>query len=212
MRCIQHYYDSIKTNDNKKYLHENRCTWDFVNEMPITTKEGLNFIKNNMIGTEIFIHYIDSSKLMIKGIGNDVTHDEYTFRDEDVVPYKIEKVIFSKELLEQSIMVVEDVNKYRDYLVKISNNYNRGFLSLFITYDYTLNRTEIEKIIVAINNGKIKIGDDLYKYIRENNIVIKRIPLHKRIIKSFLGTINKKIFRQRYINKLNKYNYDLKHK
>ncbi len=209
MRCIQHYYDSIKTDDNKDYLHANRCTWDFVNERPITTIEGLNFIKTNMIGTEIFIHYIDSSKLKIKGIGNDVTHDEYTFRDKNVEPIKIEKVVFTKELLEQYIMLVTDVNKYRNYLVKISNNYNRGFLSLFITYDYTLNRAEIEKIIVAVNEGKIKIGDDLYKYIKDNNIIIKKIPLHKRIIKSFLGIINKIIFRYKYINILKKYDENL---
>ena len=210
MRCIQHYYDSVLTNENKEYLHENRCTWDFVNEKPITTKEGLNFIKSNMIGTEIFIHYIDSSKLKIKGIGNDATHDEYTFRDPNVVPYKIEKIIFSKELLEQCIMIVEDVNKYRDYLVKISNNYNRGFLSLFITYDYTLNRDEIEKIIVAINKGTIKIGDNLYDFIKENNVIIKKIPIFKRIKKSILGMINRNLLKNRYIKKLKKYNAYLK--
>ena len=210
MRCIQRYYDKIKNADNKKFLHENRCTWDFVNEKPITTKEGINFIINNMIDTEIYIHSFDPSKLKIKGIGNDVTHDEFTFRDYNVVPVDIEKIVFTKELLEQTLLIVEDVNKYRDYLVDISNNYNRGFLSLFITYDYTLNREEIEKIIVAISNGIVKIGDDLLKFINDNNVIIKRIPIRKRIKKSILGVINKKVFRYKYINKLKEYNDSLK--
>ena len=38
MRCIQRYYDGVKTNENRKYLHENRCTWDFVNEKPRRVK------------------------------------------------------------------------------------------------------------------------------------------------------------------------------
>ena len=210
MRCIQRYYDEIKSDDNKEYLHENRCTWDFVNERPIITKEGLNFVLDNMIGTEIFIHYFNPSLFKIKGIGNDVTHDEFTFRDKNVKPIKIDQIAFSKELLEQTLMVVEDVNKYRDYLVKISNNYNRGFLSLFITYDYTLNRTEIEKIIVAINKGIIKIGDDLYDFVEKNDIKIRKISLLKRILKSILGIINRKLLKKKYLNKLKKYNESLK--
>ena len=210
MRCIQRYYDGVKTNENRKYLHENRCTWDFVNEKPIITQEGLNFIIKNMLGTEIYIYSFDPSKLKIKGIGNDVTHDEFTFRDSNVVPIKVETVEFTKELLEQKLMIVEDVNKYRNYLVEISNNYNRGFLSLFITYDYTLNRDEIEKIIVAIDNGVIKIGDDLYDFVKNNNVRINKIPIIRRIIKSILGIINKKIFRFKYIDKLKKYNDSLK--
>lgn len=92
-------------------------------------------------------------------------------------------------------MIVNDVNKYRDKLVEISNYYNREFLSLFITCDYTLNRREIEKIIVSVEKGKIKIGDDIHKYVIENDIRIVKIPLLKRIKKSFLGMINKKIYR-----------------
>lgn len=212
MRCIQRYYDKVKTNENRMYLHSNRCTWDFVNEKPIITKEGLNYVLKNMIGTEIYIHYIDSSKLKNKGIGNDITHKEVTFRDKNVLPMKIEKITFTKELLENYLIVVEDVNKYRNYLVAISNNYNRGFLSLFITYDYTLNRDEIEKIITAVNNGVIKKGEDLYKFIKNNNVNIKKIPILKRIKKAFLGTINRNIFRYKYINKLKKYNEKLKQK
>lgn len=187
-----------------------RCTWDFVNEKPITTATGLDFIINNLVGMQIFIHYIDSSILKRKGIGNDITHDEFTFRDNNVVPIKIETITFTKELLEKYIMVVNDVNKYRNKLVEISNDYNRGFLSLFITYDYTLNRTEIEKIIVAISNGKIKVGDDLYKFVIENNIKISKIPLSKRIKKSILGIINKVLFKREYLEKLKKYDEKLK--
>ncbi len=205
MRCIQHYYDSIKTQENKDFLHTNRCTWDFVNERPITTKVGLDFIIDNMIGTNIYIHYIDVSTLKIKGIGNDVTHDEFTFRDSDVTPIKIETITFTKELLEEYLMIVNDVNAYRNKLVEISHNYNRGFLSLFITYDYTINRPEIEKIIVAIDEGKLKVGNDIEKYIKENNINIYKIPVLTRIKKSILGMINKKIFRAKYIDKMKKF-------
>ena len=211
MRCIQRYYSEIKTDDNRNFLHINRCTWDFVNEKPITTLDGLDFIIKKLKGTKIFIHYIDTSKLKIKGIGNDVTHDEFTFRDKNIVPIKIETITFTKKLLEDNIMIVNDVNKYRDKLVEISNYYNRGFLSLFITYDYTLNRREIEKIIVSIEKGKIKIGDDIHKYVIENDIRIVKIPLLKRIKKSFLGMINKKIFRKKYIEILKKYNDNLKY-
>ena len=209
MRCIQHYYDEIKNPDNREYLHNNRCTWDFVNEKAITTKEGLKFIINNLVGKKMYIHYIDSSKLKIKGIGNDATHNEVTFRDIDVVPIKIEEIDFTKEFFEENLMIVNDVNKYRKKLVEISNNYNRGLLSLFITYDYTLNREEIEKIIVAIAEGKIKIGDDLYKYIKDNNINICKIPLLKRIKKSVLGVFNKKMFKKKFIKKMKKYDLEL---
>lgn len=212
MRCIQHYYENIKTIDNKEFLHNNRCTWDFVNERPITTKMGLDFIINNMLGTEVFIHYIDSSKLKIKGIGNDVTHQEFTFRDNNVIPLKVETITFTKELLEEIILIVNNVNEYRNKLVEISKEYNRGLLSLFITFDYTLNRDEIEKIITAVSDGKIKVGDDLNNYVIKNNIKIIKIPVLKRLEKSILGLINKKIFRKKYIKILKNYDDDQKYK
>ena len=212
MRCIQRYYKSIKKEDNEVFLYNNRCTWDYINEKPITTKEGLKFIIERMQKIKIYIYHIDSKKLKIKGIGNDATHDEVTFRDSNIVPIKTETITLTKEILEKYIMIVNDVNKYRDYLVELSNNYNRGLLSLFITYDYTLNKKEIEKIIQAVKNEKIKTGDNLYKFIEENKIIIKKIPLIKRIKKSIIGTINKNIFRQKYIKKLKEYNSNLKEK
>ena len=102
-------------------------------------------------------------------------------------------------------MVVNDVNLYRNKLVEFSEFYNRGLLSLFIKYDYTLNRDEIEKIIIAIDEGRLKIGDDLKRFIVENNIKIKRIPLYKRLKKSILGAINKKFFRKKYKRELEKF-------
>ena len=205
MRCIQHYYDMVKNGANKSFLHNNRCTWDFINEKPITTKDGLEYIIKSLSGTKIYIHWIDSSRLKKKSIGNDVTHDEFTFRDSGVLPIKIETITLTSEELEKNLMVVNDVNLYRNKLVEFSEFYNRGLLSLFIKYDYTLNRDEIEKIIIAIDEGRLKIGDDLKRFIVENNIKIKRIPLYKRLKKSILGAINKKFFRKKYKRELEKF-------
>ncbi len=207
MRSIQNYYDKVKNDDNKDYLHKNRCTWDFINKRPITTKEGLEYITKNFANSTIYIHYIDAKKLKIKGIGNDITHNEFTFRDSGVIPIKIEEIVLTKEEIEKSLMIVNDVNEYRNELVKISKYYNRGLLSLFIKYDYTLNRNEIEKIIVAVNEKKLKTGDNLMEFIVRNNIDIKRIPLIPRIKKAILGSINK-LNSKKYIKELK--DFDLK--
>lgn len=205
MRTIQNLYDKRKTPENKEYLHQNRCTWDFINKRPITTKEGLKYITHNFSNTIIYIHFFDTKQLKIKGIGNDITHSEFTFRDANIKPIKIEKIILTKEELEKRIMIVSDVNKYRDELVKISKYYNRGLLSLFIKYDYTLNRQEIEKIIIAIKEKKLKIGDNLSDFISKNNIEIKKIPLLSRIKKAVLGSINK-LNRKKYLKELKEFN------
>lgn len=62
---------------------------------------------------------------------------------------------------------------------------------------------------MAISEGKIKVGDDLNKYVVNNNIKIIKIPLFIRLKKSFKGFINKRFKRKKYIEKLKKYNYEL---
>ena len=60
------------------------------------------------------------------------------------------------------------------------------------------------------NKGIIKIGDDLYDFVEKNDIKIRKISLLKRILKSILGIINRKLLKKRYLNKLKKYNESLK--
>lgn len=209
MRLIQNFYSEIKNEQNKKFLHINRCTWDFVNEKIITTKDGFQFIKENIIGKKVYIHTIDSACLKKKGIGNDITHKEYTFRDENVKPINIETIVIEENLLKDSILIVNDVNCYREECVHISSYYNRGFLSLFITYDYTINRDEIEKIIVAISNRSLAVGEDLSKFIKDNHVNIKKIPIRIRLKQAICGSINRVFFRKKIILRLRKFDENI---
>lgn len=205
MRMIQNLYKERKSIENIKFLNKNRCTWDFIYEQPITTKKGYEFILNNFVNQKIYIHTIDCKKIKKIGIGNDITHDEFTFRDNDIKPIKIDEIVLTEELLKNSMLIVQDVNVYREKLVELSQKYNRGFLSLFITFDYTINRKEIEKIINSIENGKLKVGENIAGYILENNIEIKKIPFFKRIEKAILGIIGRKFLREKYMKKLKNY-------
>lgn len=205
MRCIQDFYVKIRNNSNRKFLHKNRCTWDFINKKPVTTSEGFRFILNNIDNLKVFIHYIDYQKLKKKGIGNDITHNEFTFRDTNIVPIKIEQINLTYEELKHIFIIVDDVNEYRKKLVLISKYYNRGILSMFMKYDYTMNREEIEKIIVAKESSKLKIGDNLTEYMKENKIAINPTPLKCRIIQAILGSINKHFFTKKYMKRLSSY-------
>lgn len=206
MRLIQNYYSAIKNEDNKIFLHNNRCTWDFVNEKAITTEDGIKFIIKNVIGKRVYIHTFDSSTLKLKGIGNDITHNEFTFRDKNVKPIKIDTIILDEKKLKQAILIVQDVNKYRDELVKLSRYYNRGYLALFMNFDYTINRNEIEKIIIAINTRKLKVGEDINNFILNNNITIRRVPFITRVKKSLYGIISHIFLKRLFIKKLEKFN------
>lgn len=205
MRTIQNLYNKRKNIDNRDFLHQNRCTWDFVYERPVTTKKGYEFILNNFVNQKIYIHTIDCKKLKKIGIGNDITHNEFTFRDNGIKPMKIDEIILTEELLKNTLLIVKDVNSYREKLVELSKKYNRGFLSLFMTYDYTINRQEIEKIIKSIENEKLKIGENISHYILENNIKIKKVPFFKRLRKTISGMIGRTFLRERYIRELQKH-------
>jgi len=206
MRLIQNYYAKIKNEKNKVFLHNNRCTWDFINEKAITTQEGLDFILKNLLNQKIYIHIFDPSKLKLKGIGNDTTHNEFTFRDSNVKPIKINTVILNEKKLKQAIMIVQDVNKYRDELVRLSKYYNRGFNTLFIKFDYTINRNEIEKIIIAINDNKLNVGEDISDFIIKNNIKIKKIPVIVRFRNAICGIFSHTLLKKIFKMKLEKFN------
>ena len=111
--------------------------------------------------------------------------------------------------LKQAILIVNDVNKYRDELVKLSKYYNRGFWSLFINFDYTINRGEIEKLIVAINSNKLNVGENINDFILSQNIKNKKVTFIVRLKKSICGIINHIFFKKLFIKKLNKFNQSL---
>lgn len=210
MRLIQNYYSTIKNEDNQIFLHNNRCTWDFINEKAITTEEGFKFITDHLIGKKVYIHIFDSTKLVIKGIGNDITHNEFTFRDKNVKPIQIDTIILDEEKLKQTISIVNDINKYRDKLVELSKYYNRGFLTLFINLDYTINRSEIEKIIVAINMEKLNPGENISDFIETNNINIKKIRFIIRVKNSICGIMCHLFLRKLFIRKLKRFDLSIK--
>lgn len=205
MRVIQNLYNEKKETENREFLHENRCTWDFIYEQPITTQKGYKYIINNFLGQKIYLHTIDRKQLKMFGIGNDITHHEFTFRDSGIKPTKIDEITLTEELLKNMMLIVKDVNEYREKLVELSQKYNRGFLSLFITFDYTINRKEIEKIIIAIENGKLKVGEDITKYILDNDIKIKKISFLKRLKTAILGLIGRTFLKNKYKRKLKIY-------
>lgn len=197
MRFIQNYFRKIRNEKNTQDFYNNRCTWDYINKCPITTKKGMDNILKHIVGKKIYIHEINASKLKLKGIGNDITHNEVTFRDKNVKPIKIIIITLTKELIEKNILIVEDVNKYRSELVEKIEYYNRGLLTLFIKYDYNYNREEVDKIIDAIHLNTLCVGDDLHKFIIENNIKLQKVPFRIRLKRAVCGELNHMFFKKK---------------
>ena len=133
--------------------------------------------------------YVYTFKVPINkiSIGNDSGHKEYTTREKNIVPIKIDEVHIDWKNFNKFVNIVPDT-----YYNKIANTpkekwkwFNRGLVSLFITNEWTYNvlynKSTIRKIRSDMRDGSLNPGDDIEKYLSDNNLEIKKLTPLKRI-------------------------------
>ena len=134
---------------------------DFVkNKLRIDTKTFRYFKENDLFNHKVnfYVYTIDSTGLNI-GFGNDPTIEEYTFRESGVKPIET-------DMFELSMMDFKDVIDVSDSKDKDEINSYKTLL----THDYNTEIKVREALKKAISNGELNPGDDVKKYMEDNNL------------------------------------------
>ena len=108
---------------------------------------------------EFYVYKIDSVGLNI-GIGNDPTLKEYTFRESGVKPISVDEFHLSPIDLKEQIEVVE----------KISDSIDTSEYKNLQTHNYRSEDKVRDALKSAIDNGELKPGDDVQKFMDEHDI------------------------------------------
>lgn len=110
---------------------------------------------------KFYVYTIDASKVSLS-FGNDSSLKEYTFRDDNVVPEKIDEFNISIADMASRIEVIEDS------IQSIKPSKNNDYSNL-LTHDYSKEQNR-EKLEDAVSKGDLKPGDDIVAFMRDNNI------------------------------------------
>lgn len=150
----------------KKYGNE-KIEYRFIddNNGIIMTKESLNNIDKYILkkkNTYIYVYEFDYPVYKI-GVGNTKHLDEYTIRD-NIKDFKLHKIKVTKELITKYVKIVDKIDYDKKYDIKYMRYgkiskmiYNREFIDNMDIYD---------KLRIDMDNGKLKPGDKLNKYIK----------------------------------------------
>ena len=130
----------------------------------LSRKDLDKYKKNHELdrGCEVFVHTIDSTGLNI-GIGNDPTLKEYTFRETEVKPVSVDRLLLSMLDLKENIQIVDNYDDPMD---------TSDYKSLQ-THDYQSENEVRDALTKAIKDGELKPGDDIQKYMEEHDISFK---------------------------------------
>jgi hypothetical protein len=116
---------------------------------------------------KFYVYTINPDGLDI-GIGNDSTLKEYTFRDSDVSPEKIDTYQLSIMDLKEVIEVVDDDFGAAFNLNTLRYRVKQSEYSPLLTHDY-YTETEVRDFLQkAISDGKLNPGDDIVKFLEDN--------------------------------------------
>ena len=147
------------------------CSWSMDDKKPFISADHFKLIKSLIEGFKYYVYTIDPTDLDV-GIGNNEKFPEYTFRESGVIPEKTDVIKIDDLLLNQNLLVlpVDNAKEYYEKQERYANgNKNRGWYSVMMTKDYNngLASAQLQK---AIKDGKLRPGDDIELYMRENDI------------------------------------------
>ena len=141
-----------------------------------------------------YVYTMDVDRKYVS-IGNDSSLDEYSVRT-DVVPSSIDRIKITKENFADIFTVVSE-DKICKIFTDAKNGYGkRGFLSLFMNRDFVYHSYQsssgsMEKLYNAIDQKKLKPGDNIMEFCEKNGISINKISLMDRLMMQHL--VNSKL-------------------
>ena len=174
MRVLQRVTDSLDENNAGKYK-DLVAKWSLVNQKPFVNIQ--KFQPSFFIGEKFYIYTFDSTKLKELGIGNDTKLQEFTFRDDNVVPMDVETVIVDKNMLLEHVIFCQNEKDFQTLLkndMKDVDEYSRGAYACMLSRDYNKNSC-VGKLKWDIHEGKLKPGDDILDYAEANGYDIFEI-------------------------------------
>lgn len=176
MRLLQSHLESYK-DKGKNYV----CEWDLQKEKPYLHKTVYEEIKEAILGQSFYVYTLDGSKLEL-GMGNDIRFPEVTFREAGVLPEDIDRITVTEDLFFQDCYLVEgmDIPTYAKKTHANLSKTHRGWLSCMLNHNYSEDSV-ITKLTKAVADGKLKPGDDVEAYMRENHIQMKDISFMERL-------------------------------
>lgn len=131
-----------------------------------------------------YIYTIKVEDEFVLGFGHSSnTPNCITIRNVEVKPYKVEKMLLTKELLKRHTTIVsEDVMNDKNKFLKIAG-VNSRLLTPLMTKDSMYNWTTRRQIMNAAKEGIIPYGDNdaLEKYIKDNHIEFRHPSISDRI-------------------------------
>lgn len=116
-----------------------------------------------------FVYTLDASNLNVS-FGNDSKFPEYTFRDSGIKPEQTTVIEVTINELNDYVIVVDDVKSYETTMLTSMNTpmFGNQYKAL-LTHDYS-NDSAASKLAKAVEDGKLKPGDDVEKYMLDNGI------------------------------------------
>lgn len=137
---------------------------------------------------EAYVYTINVPRDIV-GIGNDSQHDERTIRTSEKINYQLkERIVVTEEIAREHGHVVTENQFYAEerYYRKKPLVFNRGVSSLLMTRDYSYqnkeNKAALNAIFSALNDGSLRPGDDIEKFLKSKGLKIKSIGLLKRLL------------------------------
>ena len=181
-------YDSALKDINNFKCH---FWWDRVKKKTITPKSSVKKF-NNIIK---YFEKHDTGCLLLKlearakyvSIGQTATLDEYTSRDPETKIVNIEKVHITRKLINQYCEVVSDEYFNERDAISDAALMNRGILSFFNTNEYDINlrfNDDVYDLRDAFYENNI---GDISRYMKENNLKIKKLYPVGRIVSTIQG-------------------------
>ena len=177
---IRHVMRMAKQYDDIKHHGSEFCTKIMLtqSEYDMVVSKMARLPKSDL---EFYIYTIEILPEFELGIGHSSnTKHCITIRNE-VVPYKIEKMIFTKDILDRHVDIIPD-NLSKKELNKISGQNGRALTPL-MTRDATYNWHLRKQLKNAIRNGLIHPGDseELNRWIADNNIQFHKPTIRERL-------------------------------
>lgn len=147
-----------------------KCEWSFKHDKPYLYRCMWNKLVPLVLGETCYVYQISTKGLDI-GIGNDIRFPEYTFREDYVIPERTTEIVLDKAIIAAHVedMDLITAGAYEEKISKYDIFKNRHY-ACFINHDYS-NDPAIKQIVDDIAKKKLQPGDDVVKYMKENDLI-----------------------------------------
>lgn len=167
MRVLQRVTKGLEQTRSKKDWISLDVKWSIRYGKPYCNERNLNPHLFN--GEPIYVYTFDASRLKDIGIGNDSKLQEYTFRDDNVIPDTVEIITIDRSLLREHLFLCKSEDDFQKMVQDeeaLIDEYSRGAYAAMLNRDYNAN-SDVGKIKWAIKQGELNPGDDVVAFIRE---------------------------------------------